>query len=497
MKTDTPSARSSRRSASFQSILNVVLALVILLTVNYLGFKHYYHRDLSQSQFYTLSPKTLDELKKLDGKLTIYTFLDDRNPGQEEQINTLLKEYEREGRKNVDVEKIDPAFDPARAEDLYKKLHFDANDHLVIFVYKDGAPRFVKQDDLYDSNPMTGQAGAFKGEQQFTAAIVSLVEGKVSRVYFTEGHGEHAWQDSDAGTPGYGLVGQTLKDENIEAQSLNLGQKGDVPTDADAVVIAGPSTAFSPLEVDALDHYLASNGKLLVLVDPYVDSGLDKLLQKYGLKYDDDMVLCRAMTPTGTEETVPLAAIYQGGFSTQPITAKLAQANLQLLIQEARSLTLLTDDKGQPNPKVQFLLQTDPNAWGWVNKAGPVPIDQLTINRATDLPGPLTIAAAYDGGEMTDPDGKSTMTATRVVAFGSSTFLENDKLGDVGANIFANCLDWLVKKDAVLDISPKKPQEYDVSLSPMQYRTVVWCALAIIPGAALALGIATWFSRRK
>jgi ABC-type uncharacterized transport system involved in gliding motility auxiliary subunit len=498
MKTDTPSARTSRRSAGLQSIFNLLLAFLILLIVNYLGFKHYDHQDLSQSQFYTLSPKTEDVLKNLSTPMTIYTFLDEKNPGQAEQIDTLLKEYQREGGKNIDVEKIDPNFDRARASELQQKLHFDGNDHLVIFEYKDRAPRFVKQDDLYDLNPMTGQPGAFKGEQQFTAAIIGMVEGKVSKVYFTEGHGEHSLQDNS--TPaGYGLVGDSLKNENVEAENLNLAEKGDVPTDADAVVIAGPTISFSPLEADALDHYLASNGKLLLLLDPYVVSGLDKLLSKYGLKYEDDLVLYRAMTPTGTQMTIPLAAIYQGGFSNHPITAKFAQANLQLLIQDARSVTLLPDEKGEPNPKVQFLLQTDETAWGWTNKQGAAPADpkQLTYNKVTDIAGPVTVAAAYDGGEMTDPASKATVTATRLVAVGCSKFLENDNAEAVGANFFTNSLDWLVKKNAVLDISPKKPQEYGVSLSPMQFRTVLWCALFIFPGAALVLGVATWFSRRK
>ncbi len=67
----------------------------------------------------------------------------------------------------------------------------------------------------------------------------------------------------------------------------------------------------------------------------------------------------------------------------------------------------------------------------------------------------------------------------------------------MSANFFTNCVDWLVKKNAVLDISPKKPQEYGVSLNPISYRTVVWCALFFIPGAALVLGVVTWFRRRK
>ena len=240
--------------------------------VNYIAFKYYTHRDLSESQYYTLSPKTLDVLKKLDSPVTIYTFLDERNPIQGDQISDLLKEYQQAAGKNMTVEKIDPAYDIARATDLQKKLHFDGNDHLVILEYKDKSPRFVKQEDLFEVNPMTGQIGAFKGEQQITAAIVSLVEGTPSKVYFTEGHGEHAISDMTS-PRGYGIVVDTLKNDNIETQNLNLASKGDVPIDADAVIIAGPSITFSPVEVEALDRYLASNGKLFVLLDPYVNLG--------------------------------------------------------------------------------------------------------------------------------------------------------------------------------------------------------------------------------
>jgi len=497
MNSDTPSARSSRHSAGFHSVIKLILALLILGMLNYVGFKHYTHKDLSQSQFYTLSPKTNEVLKKLDSPIAVYTFLDQQNTGQAEEIANLLKEYQQAAGKNMTVEKIDPAYDIERATKLQKELHFDGNDHLVIFKYKD-RPRFVKQEDLFDINPMTGQVGAFKGEQQLTAAIIGLVEGKSSKVYFTEGHGEHSIRDATS-RQGYGILGQSLKNENIEIQNLNLAEKGEVPADADAVVIAGPSIAFSALEADILDKYLAANGKLFVLLDPYVVLGLDDVLQKYGIKYEDDLVLYRIATSTGSQMTIPLAAIYQGGFSSQPITTKFAQANLQLLIQDSRSITLPLPDPSLPQSKTQFLLQTDENAWGWISKNGVPPVDpkQLMYNKATDIPGPLTIAAGYDGGKTTDPATKATMFATRIVAVGASKFLENDMFEEVGANFFTNSLDWLVKKDAVLDISPKKPQQYGVYLNPMSFRTVVWCSTFFIPGAALVLGIFTWFSRRK
>jgi len=498
MNSDTPSARSSRHTAGLHSIAKLVLAGLILLMINYVAFKYYVHKDLSQSQFYTLSDKTREVLGKLDAPVTIYTFLNEQNVGQTDEVTNLIKEYQQAGGKNIVVEKIDPAYDIARAAELQKELHFDGNDHLVIFKYKDRAPRFVKQDDLFEINPMNGQIGAFKGEQQLTAAIIGLVEGKPSKIYFTEGHGEHSVQDLTS-PQGFGTVAALLKNENVETQNLNLAQKGEVPADADAVVIAGPAISFSAIEAEALDKYLGNNGKLLVLLDPYVSLGLDDLLKKYGLKYEDDLVLYRGTTPTGAQVTLPLAAIYQGGFSAHPITTKFAQANLQLLIYDARSITLTAGAPGQPQPRTQFLLQTDADSWGWISKNGTPPVDpkQLTFNKVTDIPGPVTVAAEYDGGTTTDPATKATLFATRIVVVGASKFLENDAAETVGANFFTNSIDWLVKKDAVLDISPKKPLQYGVSLNPISYRTVVWCAAFFIPGAALALGIFTWFSRRK
>src|SRR5271155_2974731 len=141
MNSDTPSARSSRRSAGLHSIVKLILAAFILAMVNYVGFKHYTHKDLSESQFYTLSPKTLDVLKKLDSPITVYTFLNEQNAGQADEIDNLLKEYQQASGKNMVVEKIDQLYDPARAIALQKELHFDGADHLIIFKYKDSAPR--------------------------------------------------------------------------------------------------------------------------------------------------------------------------------------------------------------------------------------------------------------------------------------------------------------------------------------------------------------------
>jgi ABC-type uncharacterized transport system involved in gliding motility auxiliary subunit len=495
MKTEIQNARSSRRSAGMHSMVKLVLAAVILVLVNFYAFKHYAHKDLSHSQYYTLSPKTVEVLHKLSSPLHVYTFVN--VPGGAPEIDNLLREYQFAGGQNVVVEKIDPDYDVKRAIDLQKQLHFDGKDQLVILEYKDHSPRFVKLEELYDVNPMTGSVSGFKGEQQITAAILSLVEGKPAKVYFTEGHGEHSIHDEQSRT-GFGNIATALKGDNVEPESFSLASKGEVPADADALVIAGPTIAFSALEADAIDHYLANNGKLYILLDPYRSSGLENVLKKYGISYDDDLVLARYGTEAG-EATLPLALIAQGGFSSHPITAKLAQSGLQMLIQKVRSIEIPNQPAGQPPSKTQFLLQTGPESWGWITRSssGSENISKLTYNKTLDLPGPLTIAAAYDGGTTTDPDTKATMPATRVVAVGCSTFLQADAENSVAVNFFTNGIDWMVKKDAVLDIAPKKPTDYGLTVNPVSFRTTFWITVVFLPLACLIVGIVTWFSRRK
>jgi ABC-type uncharacterized transport system involved in gliding motility auxiliary subunit len=499
MNNEPTSARASRRSAGRQSALNLVLVIFLLLCANYLGFKWYSHSDLSVSQFYTLSGKTKDVLQNLDSPVHITTlFVNKEQPQYWEQTENLLKEYQRVGGKNVTLEKVDPVYDRVRAVELKDQLHFSGNDNLVIFQYKT-FNRLVKQDDLLDQDPQTGRVGGYKGEQQFTGAIIALVEGKSSKVYFTAGHGEHPISDSQ--TPGgYGLVVQMLKGENIVTANLNLASTGSVPADAAAVVIAGPTVPFTPAEAQAIDKYLAANGKIFVLLDPLSPLGLEDVLKKYELSFDNDIVLSRIMGTTGQQSTTPLAYIYQNGFSTHPITAKFSAAGFAMPIIDARSIHILPDTS--PSPKAQALLSTGNEAWGWIVQPNISNADLQTIssrvfNRSIDISGPLAIAAAYDGGSVTDPITKAQSNGTRVVAVGSAHFLENDTADEVTSNFFINSLDWLVKKDAILDIAPKQPQSYGVTLSPMSLRTVTWTALFFVPGLALALGFFTWFSRRK
>ena len=99
-------------------------------------------------------------------------------------------------------------------------------------------------------------------------------------VYFTVGHGEL----NDAPKGSADNAGRTasiakllLQKQNVTVKDLGLGQGlgSDVPADADAVVVLGPSEGFSPEEIASLQRFADRGGHLLLALDPESSSTLN------------------------------------------------------------------------------------------------------------------------------------------------------------------------------------------------------------------------------
>jgi hypothetical protein len=99
-------------------------------------------------------------------------------------------------------------------------------------------------------------------------------------VYFTVGHGEI----NDAPKGGSENEGRTgniakllLQKQNVTVKDLGLAQGlgSEVPSDADAVVVLGPSEGFSPEEVAALQRFADKGGHLMLALDPESASSMN------------------------------------------------------------------------------------------------------------------------------------------------------------------------------------------------------------------------------
>lgn len=493
MSNSQPTSAKSRRLGNFNLYFTVVLAFFILIAVNYLGFKHYWRKDFSLNKYFELSPKSIEVLKTLKEPVKITTYFL-QSPIQP-QVDGLIQEYQFRGGDKIQVEKIDVAKNPERAEELAKKFKFTQQENLVIFEYKDRS-KYISEKDLAEfdnDNPMMGGGGprkvrAFKGEQQFTSAIQTLLEGKASKVYFTTGHGEKDLADGSA--RGLSDLATRIKGSNLDPLPLNLSQTGEVPQDADAVVIAGPRSAFNSVEVQAIQKFLQQKGKVILMQDPDVTSGLEPLLEQYGLKFQNNIIISKAMMMIGemmasTQDRIAIADSY----ADHPTVNFLKGYNFA--IYGARSVQVLDQVDPAIKSKVTSLVRTAADSWGETNFTD----KKIAFDPATDHKGPLSVVALYDGGEV--PGEAVNITGTRLLVIGSSLFIANRYLEGTSVDFITNALNWMTKKETVIGITPKIPQEYSLNLSPLQTRSVTLMALLVIPGACLVVGILIWYRRRR
>ena len=63
---------------------------------------------------------------------------------------------------------------------------------------------------------------------------------------------------------------------------MNLSVNQSIPDDADVVVIAGPTKEFNFTELNILERYLDQSGRLFILHDALVQSGLSSMMRRWG-----------------------------------------------------------------------------------------------------------------------------------------------------------------------------------------------------------------------
>jgi ABC-type uncharacterized transport system involved in gliding motility auxiliary subunit len=402
-----------------------------------------------------------------------------------EQTKELLERYRAKSGK-VTVEYIDPDRDPLRTRTLVDQYGV-AQANTVVFVAGE-RKKYVTSDQLADydySGAQFGQAPrmtGFKGEEQFTSAILGVVNPKVPKIYFSTGHGEPELEGF--AESGLSQFKELLKRDNLEAQTTSL-LRGEVPADCDLLVIAGPKAPFAEPEKTALEAYLGRGGRLLLLLDPVIGSGarpsgLEELLERRGVRFGNDLVI----DPARQLPFYNAAAVYVSDFRSHPAVNSLQ--GLAVLLPVARSVTT-TAAAGATST---ILLTTSDQGYGETDLAG-----VLATGRAPkddkDTPGPVSLAvAAQSEGDKEN--------GWRLVAVGNSLFLANNQLENAGnLNLGLNAVNWLVRREEALGIAPRQPEQVQLVLSQQQMTAVWVLSIVVLPLAAIALGVTVWWRRRR
>ena len=483
-------ARTRRIGGSAAAI---ALAVAILVGINWLGSRHWLRGDWTKTHIYSLSETTRKLVGGLKKPVRVTVFMD-RDSRLYMPVSELLSRY-RALNPKIEVEELDPKRNPARAEALVRE--FGIRQSTVVFRSGD-RKKYVEEDKLaeYDYSGMQMGRGApelkaFKGEEAFTSAILAVTEDRTPHVYFSSGHGEASLEPTERGR-GLAEAKQLLERDNLSVAKWESFGKDAIPADADAIVVAGPRTAFLEPEAGALDKYLAAGGHVLLMLDPVLpvpgappaDFGLGRLLAANGVKLGNDIVI----DPANALPLVGAETVFANHYGNHPIVRSLAEAGIPVILPLARSVA-----RAEPAPagvSVTTLLETSPEGWGETSLTN---LEEQVKKDPQDTPGPVSLAVAVGPTE----EEKTPAKKGRMVVVGNSRFTWGEQLASGGsANLLLNSIHWLTGSTKQIGIAPKTLEQASLSLTQSQVRRIGLFSVLGLPALAIVLGVWVWYRRR-
>ncbi len=480
-------SRRRKWAIGFNVTILVIVVLALAVMVNYLSSRHFKRFYVSSNTRIELSPRTTSLLRSITNTVQV-TLYYDKDDSLYSDVAELLKEYHSTNPK-IQIAKVDYLRDPGAAEELRLKygLGSSTNKNWVIFdcegrVQKvEGAMLATSQLEQIQSEEgkptYRRKLVAFNGEMLFTSSLIGVINTKPLHVSFLQGHGEHL--PADTSEMGFSSFISIAQQNYVQVTPLELLDTNTVPADCNLLVIAGPRDRFSPIELERIEQYLNEGGRMFVMFNVAStnrETGLEKILMKWGVEVGDSTVVDPVNTTVGTD-------IIVGKFSSKhPAVNPLTGSRLQMILPRPISKIESTgqDKDGSQVEEIAF--------------AGPESFLRASGPTQTRKAWPLMVAVERLPSKVVADRG-----TTRLLVVGDSIFLGNRQIQSGANRDFANyALNWLLERNIFAQgVGPRSVTEFRLLVAKNQMQTLQWILLGAIPGGILFFGGVIWISRRK
>ena len=280
----------------------IILCLILMAAINYIAVKNNKLWDLTGENLFTLADQTIEILSHLEEPLIFKGFFVKGNQSHDRlkmQFREVLRRY-RQASDQVQESYINPHLEPALAQE------YNVDESGGLFVDYKGQKTKVD----------------IPSEEDITNAIIKVTRTQQKKLYFFKNHGE-----IDLNTDGE-RAGSSLKAELQSASySVNeldaLSAQGQIPEDADVLLVLGPQTPFLDFEIQMVEDYLKEGGSFLLALDPGVEHNFQSLFTKLGVRFRGDYVIDQA---SAFLREVPITALGVAYSNTSPITEKFPSA---------------------------------------------------------------------------------------------------------------------------------------------------------------------------
>lgn len=439
----------------------VSMFLGITLLVNAISSSNFWRLDTTSLGQFTLSDQTKTMLANLKEPVEVLAFYEPGDPVGSYAAN-LLTEYERHTAK-LSHKVVDPVVHPDQAR------QYGVSQPPSFVFRSQERRRLVSPQDIVI---LGGENFSFEVEHPFSSALLEVTGTVQKKVYFVTGHGEHNI-DSD-----YSLARKGLLADLYLVGMLNLITDPTIPSDAAALILAGPKTALSNSEVQTIQRYLKSGGQVLILTDPNFPEGLNQIVSAWGVGLEDGTVIDPTSNVAPRKDT-PVVPLNRNAFGLPTTYFPGAVA-------------LLPQEEAPADMGGRTLLDTSPASW--LKKDYDASVEPAFDN-GKDLKGPLTIGIliAAPPAEGTSPTAK----ATRLIIIGDSDFASNQHILNANnGDLFLNAVAWLAEETELITIRRNVLPFRQLVVDPAQVNFMRYSSIALLPLLVLMVGGVIWWQRR-
>jgi len=259
--------------------------------------------------------------------------------------------------------------------------------------------------------------------------------------------------------------------------------------------VAGPKLALLDAEITALRKFLSSGGKAFLMIDPFVQTGLEPVLREYGVVLDDNLVIDET-NHFWADLSAPAVTSYNHHLITRELPLTFFPG--------ARALS--PTPERVPGTSVVPLVNSSKNSWAQANR------ERIEFKKGRDVPGPNTLMVIATRRPVTadspaavpfGPQGpsaqqpESVSALSRIVVVGDSDFATNSFFHIMGnGKLFLNTVNYLAARENLVGVEPRTRDLPRVNLTNRQVKGTFFLSVILIPALLAFIGFAVWWKQR-
>lgn len=281
-----------------QTFIRAAIILGILVVLNFISVRLFGRLDLTSQGVYTLSDASKNLVGSLDDRVTVKAYFTEELPApynnNRRAVLDILNDYRAYSNGNLQYEFIDPKGEKGEQDAQQQGIapvQVQVVNEDKLEVKRGYLGLVLMYEDRKEVLPVIQNLSSL--EYDLSSALKRLTNRTKKKIGFTTGHGEPELSSMRQ-------ISQVIS-QQYEITPVDLSKGEPVPQDIAALMVIAPSARFQDSARYQLDQYLMRGGKIAFMLNRVnanlqmrmgqpLETGLDDLLQEYGVRVNPDLV---------------------------------------------------------------------------------------------------------------------------------------------------------------------------------------------------------------